>query len=140
MTIHDDPRDIDNEWPVPPPRAMTRERLEQLITDPEIAQAGWNGYVAPLYDTLAARAIYSGSMRCRICGKPHARSPYMHGKAPREHAMWCRHYVGPLTHAKARTEKALIGYKILCTCGNSYPADGTAQCPDAHLDWRGPRP
>lgn len=142
MSIHDDPRDIDQEWVIPPPRAMARERLEQLITDPEAAQAVWNAYVAPLYDTLAVRAIYSGSMRCRICGKPHVRSPYykVTGKEPRDHAMWCRHYVGPLTHAKAKTEKAVVGYKILCTCGSSYPTGDGAQCPDAHMDWRGPHP
>lgn len=140
MTIHDQPRDIEQEWPVPAPRLIARERLEQLIDDPEAAQAVWNAYVAPLYDALAARAIYSGRMRCRICGRSHPASPLAKGKPVRDHAMWCAHYVGPLEHRKARTEKALIGYHRLCTCGATYPDEDGAQCPSAHVDWRGPRP
>lgn len=145
MSIHDDPRDIDHEWPVPARREIARERLEQLFTESDIAQRFWNGYVAPLYDALAAQAVYSARMRCRICGRPHPASPTgqawkAKGKPVPAHATWCAHYTGPLTHTRAKTEKAVTGWKHLCTCGESYPAEDGAQCPRAHVDWRGPRP
>jgi hypothetical protein len=138
--INDRPIDIEHEWPVPAPRQMARERLAQLIDDPEAAQAVWNAYVAPLYDALAVRAVYSARRRCRICGRSHPTNPLTKGKPVKDHSMWCAHYVGPLVHRAAKATKAPLGWHLLCSCGQTYPDEPNTVCPSAHVDWRGPRP
>jgi hypothetical protein len=141
MAIHDNPRDIDVEWSVPAPRNMARERLEQLVKDPEAAQAVWNAYVAPLYDALRTRQVYSPKMRCRMCGRPHPAGPWsqLKGKPVPDHSMWCPHYVGPVEHRPGQVRKTVDGFIRLCTCGSSYPLGEDSECPKAHMDWKGPR-
>lgn len=144
--INDEPIDIDKVWPVFPGRQVALQRLGELIEDPEAAQTVWDTYVAPLYDRMAAYTVYDRLMHCKSCGVAHPAHPTAvawaaMGKPPRGHAMHCLRYTGPLEHRPTRLEKGVIGYRHLCTCGTSYPADADPlQCPDAALDWRGPRP
>jgi len=149
MTIQDRPRDIEQEWPVFAARQTARERLSALIEDPEIAQTVWDTYVSPMDDAMAARQVYTLLLRCRVCSKPHPASPTAvtwtaKGRPLPGHMMSCPHYVGPLEHHKTGGHQALMGWHADCSCGKSYPDDLWAappdHCPDAAIDWRGPRP
>jgi hypothetical protein len=73
---------------------------------------------------------------CRYCGgRPNGYA----GKRPKPHAMRCQLYVGPLEHRFAGKSETFLGYVDECTCGRSW-RDEDGGCPDAALDWRGPKP
>lgn len=153
--INDKPLDIEAAWPRPFDREQARERLAGLIEDQEAAQEVWNDLLAPLYDALRARAVYSGTMSCRVCGKPHAASyravqRAAKGLEPMKHAMHCPHYVGPLEHRRVSAVNdtfSITGEAMsTCACGRRYPywddenQRVTADCPDAAVDYRDARP
>lgn len=143
--INDNPADIEQEWPKHVTRQAARQELENLVGDLEVVQVVWNDLLAPLYDAMAARLVYTRMLRCRSCGRPHPASPTgqtwtAKGREVPGHATHCQHYTGPLEHRPTLYEKALIGYRHVCLCGRSYPDEDGAQCPDTDVDWRGPRP
>jgi hypothetical protein len=138
--INDAPVDIELEWPRFVGRQAARHELESLVGDLEVAQVVWNDLLAPLYDAMAARLVYNRMLSCRSCGRPHPAKPHGKPRALRPHATHCPHYVGPLEHRAIKAEKALLGWHLLCSCGQTYPDEPNTVCPSAHVDWRGPRP
>lgn len=143
--INDQRIDISEVWPIPLPRETALYHLAELIDDQEVAQVVWNDIIALLHDRQDARQVYTPTMSCRTCGAPH-RASYRavaraaKGLEPQGHAMSCQHYVGPLEHHAVRTEKAVIGWHLVCACGQTYLDEPNAACPSADVDWRGPRP
>lgn len=138
--INDAPADIELEWPRFVSRDTARHELEHLVGDLEVAQVVWNDLLAPLYDAMAARQVYNRMLSCRSCGRPHPAKPRGKTHPVRPHAMYCPHHVGPLDHRAVKVEKALIGWRLVCMCGQSYPDEPNARCPSSDVDWRGPRP
>lgn len=147
--INDAPLDIEQEWPRPYHRAAALKHLAQQVTaeelDEKAAQLVWDMFLAPLYDVMAARAVYTRMLSCRSCGRPHPASPRGQRSIAKKlpvppHARHCPHYVGPLDHRAVKVEKGLIGWRLLCSCGQTYPDEPNTVCPNADVDWRGPRP
>lgn len=135
----DEPLDIDRHWPRPPGREDALQRLTALVAGRE-AEAIWRELIGPLYD---ARRFASEWPRgsCRRCHIVHPDYPSPGAKIINgKHRMRCPKYVGPLEHRIANSFlTAFGGIRNECICGASYTAEA-ATCPDAELDWRGPRP
>lgn len=139
-----EPADIDQHWPKPRTREEAAERLASIIPAAYVDTV-WDELIAPLYDARRfAREWPRGT--CHRCYVRHPEHPAA-GVSPRtgRHFMRCPKYVGPLEHRSAHSHLMAFGsLRHDCTCGKSYPdwdEDGQPGiCPDAHLDWRGPRP
>ncbi len=149
--IQDEPRDIDQDWPVAFNRDVARRDLERLSKDGELSQEAaqlvWDYFLAPLYDRRVATYEWPGQ-RCRRCNAMHpSHKDYDRFPSRQTHAMRCSKYVGPLEHRSVRTDDDFFNApRHECVCGQFYPhwADEDATvlgtCPDAAVDWRGPRP
>lgn len=144
----DEPMDVNENWPVALKRQEALGLLQDLLGEERTEQV-WKELLAPLYDVMEVRRVYTLLMRCRYCGRPHPASPTgatwaAKGRPVPGHALNCRYYVGPLYHHRTGSHRALTGDHADCSCGRSYPDsvwdDPRPQCPDAALDWRGPRP
>lgn len=147
--IRDEPGDTDRQWPVAPDRQSARRAMDHFIAtrklSQEQAQFIWDKFLAPLYDIRQARADWPRQL-CRVCQAKHPAHPrYDSAVSRREHRMLCPKYTGPLEHRGVRSSWNILGdLRIECLCGKSYAEtdhEGISQeCPDRHIDWRGPRP
>jgi hypothetical protein len=146
--IQDHPIDTDLDIPKP----LSRDDAMAIVADlvpveyHQQAQVLWDTVIAPLYDRQQASQDWHHG-KCRRCGAGHPAVVMPRGREVRtNHLLWCPKYVGPITHSPVRTERGFYGFKVLCSCGSSYPewADTDATipgtCPDILLVWRGPRP
>jgi hypothetical protein len=129
-----EPLDIDQVIPSVMDREAAAQRLLGLLPA-EHADQVWDELIAPLYDARTWARRWPGG-RCRSCSVSHP-GMTMSGIV-RPHRMSCPRYVGPLQHRYATGHQALMGWKNVCTCGARYDPDES--CPDADVDWRGPRP
>ena len=123
-------------------REEAAERLLALLPA-ELVDQVWDELIAPLYDARQM-SIHWTRGQCRRCSAPHPDSHYAKTRHRLGHAMHCPLYVGPLEHRVVRGHQALMGWHNDCSCGRSYPCEAWAvppvRCPDADVDWRGPRP
>lgn len=141
------PLDTDRFIPDVPKREAAIARVLELLPA-ELADAVWDEIIGPLYDSRTMRTDWRRG-DCIRCSTPHP-ALWAGTRAARDGKPWpghrqdCPKYVGPLAHRVLRGHQALMGYMNDCACGRSYPddawADPPVQCPDAALDWRGPRP
>lgn len=141
------PLDTDFEFPAVIAREDAAQRLLELLSA-ELADAVWDELVGPLYDVRALNIDWRYG-KCRLCSVQHPGLwPSYRGLDGRPwpgHRMYCGKYAGPLTHQVAGGNHGFLGWRPQCACGQSWledPGDGTRQetCPDAAVDWRGPRP
>lgn len=105
---------------------VERDLLRQRIQDHETREKQFEKRV------LHA-ATYGAGNRCRSCGQ-----------LPNKHRMWCRHYVGPVTHAwHHHHDNFLGGVDWLCSCGKTLrvaegePTGAVYECSNATEAWRG---
>jgi hypothetical protein len=129
------------------PHVLSRDdavaRLLELLPADD-ADRVWDEIIGPLYDARQMRLGWRNG-HCIRCGVPHPESQRVTSTRPWPgHRMTCRKYVGPLEHRIVNGHQALMGWNSDCSCGRSYLDDVWAEprqtCPDAALDWRGPRP
>lgn len=137
-----DPLDIDQHWPKPLTRDEAAAHLESIIPSGYV-DAVWDELIAPLYDARRFTAEWPRGT-CKRCYVRHPAHPMTGPGRDTGHRMRCPKYVGPLTHKKAHSHRMAYGnYKAECSCGKSYDEyddDGNPNsCPDAAVDWRGPR-
>lgn len=122
-------------------RARIAEALEECrVLTPDAQADAVMAVVQPELDRQRIRMQRYSRGRCRICGATDPDFPWPEHRR-RPHAMHCRLYVGPLEHEKRGGRPGVlgIGWRNDCTCGRSY-SDEDGRCPDAAVDWRGPRP
>jgi len=62
------------------------------------------------------------------------------GKQLQPHRMTCRFYVGPVEHHKTGGHQMLTHWATHCTCGNSWDAEQSDECPNSAEVWRAPTP
>lgn len=141
------PLDTDLHLPAVLDREAAAARVLELLPV-ELADTVWDEIIGPLYDSRAMRLRWRNG-RCIQCSIEHpARWPdTLPGRKGRPwpgHLSRCRFYVGPLEHRVVNGHQGSFGWRNDCSCGTSYPddawADPPVKCPDAALDWRGPRP
>jgi hypothetical protein len=147
--IEYEPRDTDREWPVALLPGAAVRQLNWMVHEghigEEAAQKVWDMLVAPLYDTRQAGRDWP-RQQCRVCQALHpSHRDYERSVYRRAHQMRCPKYVGPLEHRRNRSDVMFMGHiNIECTCGTRYneldTEDSPQNCPDAAVDWRGPRP
>jgi hypothetical protein len=141
------PLKVDQHIPRPLDREAAAARVLELLPA-ELADAVWDEIIGPLYDSRTLRLRWRDG-RCIRCSTVHPENwpntlGGRRGKPWPGHLMSCPAYVGPLQHRVVNGHQVLMGWHHDCECGKSYPdeawADQPVRCPDAALDWRGPRP
>lgn len=135
-----EPLDTDLQMPKPLVREDAAQRLLELLA-PDVADVVWDELIAPLYDAREfGRRWPRGN--CAHCHVPHP-AVSLSGKV-RPHRTYCPRYVGPLEHNLQGGNQSFAGWRLRCSCGQSWLeyAEGERRetCPDAAVDWRGPRP
>lgn len=154
--IEDEPRNTDREWPVPLMRGAALWDLNRLVEEEHLsdkaAQYVWDMLMQPLYDRRQLAVGWDSKKRCRRCQAMHpAHLDYDKSPYRQVHQMYCPKYVGPLEHRMRTSDLTFTGaLRYTCSCGQIYPAHtddvfeegslGENLCPDAAVDWRGPRP
>lgn len=131
-----EPLDTDLHMPVVVDREQAAQRLLSLLPA-DLADEVWDELIAPLYDARQMSIRWQRG-QCRSCGVPHPESQFAKTKRRVGHSMHCPLYVGPLEHRVVRGHQALMGWHNDCSC--DAWAVPPVQCPDAGVDWRGPRP
>lgn len=128
---------------------MTPEELELIRARRKGAPIGDEDVQALLAEVERLRAAllrsrdYRPDGGCRTC-------PGRIGDRPRPHAMYCRAYVGPLTHewVSTRPNETWGGIDYDCRCGGWFRKGGiaghgdgtesaTPTCPNAEQTYRG---
>jgi len=139
-----EPLDTDQELPV----VLGREDAAALLSNlmpPHLADMVWDDIVAPLYDarTMSVRWRHGKCWRCHV---EHPASWRKHrGEKPWPgHREYCPQYVGPVEHRPGNGDMGLLGWRRMCSCGESYyefDEDGNERgaCPKAGETWRGPK-
>lgn len=149
-SIKDERPDLDEVWPLVPDREIAKFLLSRIVADEKTAQNVWNAVVAPLYDLREVSARWPHG-RCS-CGAVHpskyGQHPGLRSEKSRGHRMWCRWYVGPLSHKPHSSRDGFASGEpmVTCTCGQTYyewaDDDWTKRnvCPEILMIWRGERP
>lgn len=149
-SIKDERPDLDEVWPLVPDREVAKFLLSRIVGDDKMAQDVWNAVVRPLYDLREVSARWPRG-RCS-CGAVHpqwyGQNPGLRSEKSRGHRMWCRWYVGPLTHKPHSSRDGFASGEpmVKCTCGKSYYEWADDEwikrnaCPDMLFVWRGERP
>jgi hypothetical protein len=140
------PLDTDLHLPAVLSREQAAERLLELLADPDDADRIWDEIIGSLYDSRQWSSQWRNG-HCRHCRVEHPAWWAQRHPADRQwpgHRTYCPRYVGPLEHHETGGHHAFMGWRQGCSCGQSwlqYDDEGNKQtCPDAALDWRGPRP
>jgi hypothetical protein len=137
-----EPLNTDLHLPVVLGREEAAQRLLSLLPA-ETADVVWDELIAPLYDARSMSVRWRRG-QCLRCNAPHPESEFARTKKRLGHLMYCPLYVGPLEHHYAGGRQAFAGWRRTCSCGQSWLeyVDGEHRetCPDAAVDWRGPRP
>lgn len=137
-----EPLDTDLHMPLVMDREEAAQRLLGLLPA-DLADQVWDDLIAPLYDARQMSIRWQRG-QCRSCGAPHPESTTAKTRLYKGHARHCRLYVGPLEHHSVGGFASFAGWRRRCSCGQSWleysGGELRESCPDADVDWRGPRP
>jgi hypothetical protein len=136
------PLDTDRHLPAVLSREQAVERLLELLPADD-ADRVWDEIIGALYDARVLHLGWRGGI-CIRCSVPHPENPRRLSATWPGHRPACPKYVGPLEHRIVSGHQGPVGWRVACSCGQTwleYDDDGNKRgCPNAALDWRGPRP